>query len=107
MGGARSGASAADMAFVREALAGAGGAAIPCNFVRTARGHDPKDPSMKRVFPCSLVQPLCAASHSSCRLPSTQLTLQMASVTGFGLCCSCCNNAVARGIPEHIIAGCC
>lgn len=48
MGGTRTGPSEADTAFVRAALADRGGATIPSNFVRTARGHDPKDPSMRR-----------------------------------------------------------
>lgn len=48
MGGARRGASAADMAFVREALATRGGPTIPLNFVKTARGHDPHDRNIQQ-----------------------------------------------------------
>lgn len=49
MGGARHGASAADMDFVRAALAARGGPRIPANFVPTAQGYDPGNPSMQRV----------------------------------------------------------
>ncbi len=49
MGGARSGAPAADLEFVRAALAARGGSRIPDNFTPTAPGFDPKDPAMQRV----------------------------------------------------------
>lgn len=49
MGGARSGASEADLAFVQSALEARGGAVIPDNFVHTAKGYNPKDPAMQLV----------------------------------------------------------
>jgi len=49
MGGARHAASAADTDFVRAALAARGGPRIPANFVPTAQGYDPGNPSMQRV----------------------------------------------------------
>ena len=48
MGGHRGGAAAEDLAFVENMLQQRG-PAVPQNFVPTARGYDPSDPSMQRV----------------------------------------------------------
>lgn len=49
MGGARHGASAADLEFVWQRLAQHGGPAIPQNFVQTAQGYDPGNPSLQQM----------------------------------------------------------
>ena len=51
MGGRRGGAAAEDLAFVEDVLQRRG-PAVPLNFVPTARGYDPSDPSMQRVRLC-------------------------------------------------------
>mmetsp|Transcript_4438 Transcript_4438/g.12800 ORF Transcript_4438/g.12800 Transcript_4438/m.12800 type:complete len:740 (-) Transcript_4438:2240-4459(-) len=70
MGGARNGASEADLAFVQSALAARGGTVIPDNFVRTAKAYDPKDPAMQRG----------RMPQSSPRNPQSEALLQLIGV---------------------------
>ena len=83
LGGARHGASAADLEHVRAALAAAGGPRIPSNFTPTARGYDPKDPAMQKAcHPDQAAVP--SASHIlDSRLPN-MLHLSCTSPT---ICC--------------------
>ena len=83
MGGARRGASEADLEYVRAALAAAGGPRIPSNFTPTARGYDPGDSAMQKA--CHSDQ--AAAPSVSHILGSSSPTMLHLSCASSTICC--------------------